>query len=151
MIGRPVRILALLALSGFAGSASGIAEPAHAPPEWQGVWRLDRDAGASAVSALDAAQAHALLGTTLSLDGGSAALGGLACPSPNFQVSSESKDDFTADFRILPATVGITNDPVTALQVDCKNYAYSLVRLAPNRGLVIYQGHFFGAARLADQ
>ena len=122
----------------------------HAPAEWRGAWLLDRDAGASAVSALDSARARALLGTTLSLDGG-AALGEFPCPSPSFQVASEAKEDFTVDFRIQPADVGITSDPVRILQVDCGNYAYSFIRLAPDRGLVIYQGHFFGAAKRTGQ
>jgi hypothetical protein len=143
---RTARVLALLAWSGFLGSASGAAELQHAPAEWRGAWLLDRDAGASAVSALDSAQARALLGTTLSLDGG-AALGELPCPSPSFQVSSEAKEDFTADFRIQPADLGIKDDPVSVLNVECGNYAYSFIRLTADRGLVIYQGHFFGAAK----
>ena len=146
MIGQAARLLALLAWSGFLCSASGAAELEHAPVDWRGVWQLDRDAGASAVSALDSAQARALLGTTLSLDGG-AALGELPCPSPSFQVSSEAKEDFTVDFRIQPAEIGIKDDPVKVLNVECGNYAYSFIRLAADRGLVIYQGHFFGAAK----
>ena len=146
MIGQAARLLALLAWSGFLCSASGAAELEHAPADWRGVWQLDRDAGASAVSALDSAQARALLGTTLSLDGG-AALGELPCPSPSFQVSSEAKEDFTVDFRIQPAEIGIKDDPVKVLNVECGNYAYSFIRLAADRGLVIYQGHFFGASK----
>jgi hypothetical protein len=146
VIGRTARFLALLAWSGFLCSALGAAESQHAPAEWRGAWLLDRDAGASAVSALESAQARALLGTTLSLDGG-AALGELPCPSPSFQVSSEAKEDFIVDFRIQPADVGITSDPVKLLNVECGNYAYSFIRLAADRGLVIYQGHFFGAAK----
>jgi hypothetical protein len=129
----------------------GAAELARAPAEWRGLWLLDRDAGASAVSALDSAQVRALLGTTVSLDAGAAALGGLPCPSPSFQVSSESKEDFAMDFRVQPAAVGIVNAPVRILQVDCPGYAYNLILLAPNRGLVIYQGHFFGAAKRGGQ
>jgi len=144
--GQAARLLALLAWSGFLCSASGAAELEHAPADWHGVWQLDRDAGASAVSALDSAQARALLGTTLSLDGG-AALGELPCPSPSFQVSSEAKEDFTVDFRIQPAEIGIKDDPVKVLNVECGNYAYSFIRLAADRGLVIYQGHFFGATK----
>jgi len=147
VIGRTVRFLALLAWSGFLCSALGAAELGHAPAKWRGVWLLDQDAGASAISALDAAQVRALLGTTLSLDGGPAALAGLPCPSPRFQASSESKADFAMDFRIQPADVGITNDPVSVLQVDCGSYAYDFIRLTTDRGLVIYQGHFLGAAK----
>lgn len=147
MSAQTARFLALLGSAGLLCSALGAAELGHAPADWRGVWRLDRDAGASAISALDPAQVRALLGTTLSLDGGSAALGQLPCPSPSFQVSSESKDDFVVDFRIRPADVGITADPITALQVDCKDYAYSFIRLSTNRGLVIYQGHFFGTSK----
>ena len=51
------------------------------------------------------------------------------------------------DFRIQPADVGITNDPVSVLQVDCGSYAYDFIRLTTDRGLVIYQGHFLGAAK----
>ena len=147
---RTARFVALLAWSGLLCSASGAAELEHAPAEWRGAWLLDRDAGASAVSALDPAQARALLGTTLLLDGG-AALGELPCPSPSFQVSSEAKEDFTVDFRIQPADVGIKDDPVSVLNVECGNYAYSFIRLAADRGLVIYQGHFFGAAKRASR
>jgi hypothetical protein len=146
VIGQAARLLALLAWSGFLCSASGAAELEHAPADWRGVWQLDRDAGASAVSALDSAQARTLLGATLSLDGG-AALGELPCPSPSFQVSSEAKEDFTVDFRIQPAEIGIKDDPVKVLNVECGNYAYSFIRLAADRGLVIYQGHFFGASK----
>jgi hypothetical protein len=146
VIRRTARFLALLAWSGFLCSASVAAELEHAPAEWRGAWLLDRDAGASAVSALDSAQARALLGTTLSLDGG-AALGELPCPSPSFQASSEAKDDFIVDFRIQPAEIGIVSDPVKLLNVECGNYAYTFIRLAPDRGLIIYQGHFFGAAK----
>jgi hypothetical protein len=144
---RTARFLALLAWSGFLSSASGAAGLEHAPAEWRGAWLLDRDAGASAVSALDPAQARALLGTTLSLDGGAPALGALPCPSPSFQVSSEAKEDFTVDFRTQPADLGIKDDPVSVLNVECGNYAYSFIRLAADRGLLIYQGHFFGAAK----
>jgi hypothetical protein len=137
----------LLAWSGALCSALSAAELGRAPAEWRGVWLLNRDVGASAVSALDPAQARALLGTTLSLDGGSAALGALPCPSPSFQVSSESNEDFAVDYRIEPANVDITADPIRILQVDCKSYAYNFIRLAADRGLVIYEGHFFGAAK----
>jgi hypothetical protein len=141
------RFVALLAWAGLLCSASDAFELEHPPPEWRGVWVLDRDAGASAVSALDPAQARALLGTKLSVDGGAPALGALPCPSPSFQVSSESKENFTVDFRIDPGAVGIVSEPIRILQVDCPNYAYNLIPLAADRGLVIYQGHFFGAAK----
>jgi hypothetical protein len=146
-MGRTARFLALLAWSGALCSALSAAELGRAPAEWRGVWLLNRDAGASAVSALDPAKVRELLGTTLSFDGGSAALGALPCPSPSFAVSSESKEDFTSDFRVEPIKVGITNDPVRLLHVDCKNYAYDVVRLAADQGLVIYQGHFFAAVK----
>lgn len=137
----------LLAWSGLLCSASGAAELAHAPAQWRGNWRLDRDEGASAISALGSAQVRGLLGTTLSLEDGGAALGELPCPSPSFQVSSESKEDFSVDFRIQAAEVGITGDPVKVLHINCGNYGYGFVRLTANRGLVIYQGHFFGTAK----
>jgi hypothetical protein len=148
---RTARFLALLAWAGFLGCVLSGFELEHPPPEWHGVWVLDRDLGASAVSALDPAQAHALLCAKLAVDGGAPALGALPCPSPSFEVSSESKDDFAVDFRIEPGAVGIVGEPVRILQVDCPSYAYSLIPLAANRGLVIYQGHFFGAARHGSQ
>jgi hypothetical protein len=149
---RTARFLALLAWAGFLGCVLSAFELEHPPPEWRGVWVLDRDLGASAVSALDPAQARALLGTKLSVDEGAPVLGSaLPCPSPSFQVSSESKEDFTVDFRIEPTAVGIVGEPIRILQVDCPSYAYNLIPLAANRGLVIYQGHFFGAARRAAQ
>lgn len=147
MIARTARFLALLAWSGLLCSALGAAELGHAPAEWRGVWLLDRDAGAAAISTLASAQVRALLGTTLSIDGSSPALGGLPCPSPSFEVSSESKEDFEIDFRIEPAKVGITYNPVRLLHVNCKNYAYDFVRLTADHGLVIYEGHFFGAVK----
>jgi len=98
---RTARFAALLAWSGFLCSASGAAGLEHAPAQWRGAWLLDRDAGASAIGALDSAQARALLGTTLTLDR-DAALGGFSCPSPSFQVSSEPREDFTVDFRTMP-------------------------------------------------
>ena len=49
------------------------------------------------------------------------------------------------------ADVGIKDDPVSVLNVECGNYAYSFIRLAPDRGLVIYQGHFFGVAKPATR
>lgn len=63
---RTARFLALLAWSGILCSAAGAAELEHAPAQWRRAWLLDREAGASAVSALDSAQARALLGTFVS-------------------------------------------------------------------------------------
>jgi hypothetical protein len=150
-MGKSARLIALLVCSGWLSTASNSAELEHAPPAWRGVWVLDRDAGASAISALDSAQVRALLGSTLSLDGGAAALGTTACPSPGYQVSSESTDAFASDFRIRAADVGITENPVKVLQVSCGSYAYDLILLGTGRGLVIYQGHFFGAAKRIGQ
>jgi hypothetical protein len=147
VIGRNARFLALLASSGALYGVLSAAELGHAPANWRGVWLLDRDAGASATSGLSPAKVRELLGTTLSLDGGSAALGALPCPSPSFQVSSESNEDFAIDYRIEPAKIGVTANPIRILQVDCKNYAYNIIRLAADRGLLIYEGHFFGAAK----
>src|SRR5690349_19863353 len=112
------------------------------PQEWRGAWVLARDLGASAVSALSSGQVQALLGTTLLLTDRTSHPGGGACTSPTFQVSQETLEAITSDFRVQFPELRATG-PLSVLDVNCENDGYSLVRLGAKTVLLIYLGHAF--------
>src|SRR5215468_655019 len=118
-----------------------------APQEWRGTWVLERDLGATAVSALSSAQVKALLGTSLLLTDRTSIPGGTTCTSPQFQISQESPEAIASDFRVqLPELR--TTGALSVLDVGCESDGYSLVRLGDQTALLIYQGHVFLAAKV---
>jgi hypothetical protein len=119
-----------------------------APQEWWGTWVLERDLGASSISALSSEQVEALLGTSLSLTNPTSSPGGGACISPKFQVSQESSEDIIREFHVqLPELQAM--GPLSILDVSCENEGYSLVRLGVQTVLLIYRGHVFLAKKMA--
>jgi hypothetical protein len=139
-------IAALWGILVWAGPGAAASAADVAPQEWRGAWVLERDLGASAVSALSSAQVEALLGTTLSLTDRTSGPGGGACTSPTFQVSQETLEAITGDFRIQFPELRATG-PLSVLDVNCENDGYSLVRLGDKTVLLIYLGHAFLAEK----
>jgi hypothetical protein len=139
-------ISALCGILTCAGLGTAASAADAAPQEWWGTWVIERDLGASAVSALSSEQAQALLGTSLSLTDRTSSPGSGACASPKFQVSQESLEAITRKFRIqLPELQPMA--PLSILEVSCENEGYSLVRLDVKDVVLIYRGHVF----LADK
>jgi hypothetical protein len=142
-------ISALWAVFVFAGldAAASAADPA--PQEWRGIWVIERDLGAAAVSALSSAQVQALLGTRLLLTDRTNIPGGAACTSPQFEVSRESPEAIAAEFRLQLPELHATG-ALSILDVGCESDGYSLVRLGNQTALLIYRGHAFMARRVSE-
>jgi hypothetical protein len=141
-------ISALWGILVCAGPGTAASAADAAPQEWRGAWVLERDLGASAVSALSSVQTQALLGTRLSLTDRASSPGGGACTSPKFQVSQESLEAITREFRVkLPELQA--RGPLSILEVGCENEGYTLVRLDAKAVLLIYRGHVFLAEKVS--
>jgi hypothetical protein len=138
--GRPRWLAILCVLPGFACAAD-------LPDSWRGVWVFDRDAGAAAVSALDASQVRALLGQTARVEPGAGSFAGQACPTADYQESRQEAAAFRSAFRIAPATLGVSADPIDSLHVECGDDGYDLVAIGPDQAVLIYEGHLFHATR----
>ncbi len=123
------------------------AQAADAPAAWLGIWVIDRDMGAAPVSALDASQVKALIGTRLRLGGDATAPGGAPCRSPDYQETHESTAAFAAAFRVDPAAMGIAGDPIDQLHVACADAAFDLVALGSGQAILITDGHVFHATQ----
>jgi hypothetical protein len=131
-----------------AGPGAPVSAADAAPQEWRGTWVLERDLGAAAVSALSSAQVQALLGTSLSLTDCTSSPGGGACTSPDFQISQESSDAITREFRVQFPELRAMG-PLSILDVGCESDGYSLVRLGGQTALLIYRGHVFLAEKVS--
>jgi hypothetical protein len=135
----------ILVCAGPGAAASAADLP---PQEWRGIWVIERDMGASAVSALSSEQAQALLGTSLSLTDRTSSPDGGACTPPKFQASQESPEAITREFRVqLPELQAM--GPLNILDVSCENEGYSLVRLGVKDVILIYRGHVFLAEKVS--
>jgi hypothetical protein len=119
-----------------------------APQEWWGTWVLERDLGASAISALSSEQAQALFGTSLLLTDRTSGPGNETCTSPKFQISQESLEAIARDFRVQFPELRATG-PLSILDVNCESDGYSLVWLDGQTALLIYRGHVFLAEKMS--
>jgi hypothetical protein len=139
-------ILALWGVLVCVGPGAAASAADLPPQEWRGTWVLERDLGAAAVSALGSAQVQALLRTSLMLTDRTSIPGGAICTSPQFQISQDTLEGIAREFRVQLPELGATG-PLNILDVSCESDGYSLVRLADQRALLIYQGHVFLAER----
>jgi hypothetical protein len=114
---------------------------------WRGVWVVDRDAGAAAVSALDATQAHSLLGKAAALAPGGGSFAGRACPAADYQETRQDAAAFQSAFRVRPAALGIAGNVIDSVHFDCGDDAYDLIAIGPEQAILIYQGHVFHATK----
>jgi hypothetical protein len=139
-------ISALCGILVCAGPSVAASAADAAPQEWRGTWVLERDLGASAVSALSNAQVEVLLGTRLLLSDRTSSPGGATCTSPNFQISQESLEAIAREFRVPFPGLRATG-PLSILDVGCESDGYSLLRLGDQTALLIYRGHVFLAEK----
>lgn len=108
-----------------------------------GTWRLIKILDSSEITALDDAQANALLGHLFVIQSGKVQLNDRTCKAPNFEVTrAETNDYFARQAHISADRLGLPN-PVTAVHLNC-TYVY---KKAPGRLVVHWKGYFFDAIR----
>jgi hypothetical protein len=115
-----------------------------------GTWKV-ASYSAPGVSAQPSVPALAWVGVSASFAPDDARFGGDRCSAPKYTPRTLSAAEFQQEYRVPPATLGITGDPVTVYRLDC-GYDWggrtnTLIVKSPTALLTPWDGTFFELAK----
>jgi hypothetical protein len=111
-----------------------------------GTWKV-ASYSSPGVSAQASVPALAWVGVSASFDRDDARFGGDRCSSPKYTARTLSVSEFQQEYRVAPATLGISGDPITLYSLECGynwgGRANTLIVKSPTALLTPWDGTFF--------